>query len=118
MRDSLQRNFDIEARWVDSQARDTFENAHNSARLLNAAGIHRIVLITRATHMWRSVQEFDSAGMLVVPAPVGIMSQRGHESFMDYLPQPTGLLHSYWAIYESLGDVMRAAFDALHVRRQ
>lgn len=118
MRDSLQRNFNIEARWVDSQARDTFENAHNSVQLLTAAGIHRIVLVTRATHMWRSVQEFVSAGMQVVPAPVGIMSKRGHESFMDYLPQPTGLLHSYWAIYESLGDVTRVFVDALHVRRQ
>lgn len=118
MRDSLQRNFDIEARWVDNQSRDTFENAHNSAQLLSAAGIHRIVLITRATHMWRSVQEFIAAGMQVVPAPVGIMSKRDHESFMDYLPQPSGLLRSYWAIYESLGDVMRISFDELHVRRQ
>jgi uncharacterized SAM-binding protein YcdF (DUF218 family) len=118
MRDSLRRNFNIEARWVDNQARDTFENAHNSVQLLTSAGVHRIVLITRATHMWRSVQEFIAAGMQVVPAPVGIMSKRDHESFMDYLPQPSGLLHSYWAIYESLGDLIRASFDALHVRRQ
>src|SRR5450631_1669016 len=58
MRATLLRNFEIEPRWVDDQAYDTFENARNSVRLLAAAGVKRVVLVTHATHMRRSVHEF------------------------------------------------------------
>src|ERR1700761_8966600 len=50
----LARNFNQTARWVDNQARDTFENAQNSARILDAAGIHRIILVTLGMHMLRA----------------------------------------------------------------
>ncbi len=63
MRDTLRRNFAIDARWVDDQSHDTFENARNSVRLLKADGVSRIFLVTRATHMWRSVHEFTAAGI-------------------------------------------------------
>ncbi len=46
MQATLQRNFALEPRWVDDQAYDTFQNASNSARLLRADGVHRIVLVT------------------------------------------------------------------------
>ena len=55
MRETLLRNFSTTVSWVDSEAGDTFENARNSAKLLKAAGIHRVILITRSIHMWRSV---------------------------------------------------------------
>src|ERR1700736_682129 len=66
MRDTLLRNFSVDARWVDDQAYDTFENARNSVRLLKAGGVNRIVLVTNASHMWRSVHEFTDAGIEVV----------------------------------------------------
>src|SRR5271156_2047178 len=75
MRATLLRNFGIEPHWVDDQAYDTFENARNSVRLLQADGIHRIILVTHANHMWRSVHEFTAAGIEVVPAPAGILDQ-------------------------------------------
>jgi uncharacterized SAM-binding protein YcdF (DUF218 family) len=118
MRATLLRNFGIDAHWVDDKAGDTFENAHNSARLLKAEGILRIILITRATHMWRSVREFAAAGMDVVPAPVGILSQRGHASIMQYVPNADALLESYAAIYELLGDPVRELLAASHLRQQ
>jgi uncharacterized SAM-binding protein YcdF (DUF218 family) len=47
MHDSLQRNFGIETRCIDDQAYDTFQNARNSARILTADGVHRIVVSIR-----------------------------------------------------------------------
>lgn len=117
MHDTLLRNFDIDARWVDNQAGDTFENARNSVQLLKTDGIHRIILVTRATHMWRSVNEFTAAGVEVVPAPVGILSQRGH-GIVQYVPNPDALLHSHAAIYELLGEPVRAFFAASRLRKQ
>jgi uncharacterized SAM-binding protein YcdF (DUF218 family) len=116
MRDTLRRNFGIDARWVDDQAYDTFENARNSVRLLEADGVHRIVLVTRATHMWRSVHEFSDAGIEVVPAPVGILTPRDIGSSY-FLPNPDALLRAHAALYELLGEPVRAFLVASHLRR-
>jgi len=115
MRDTLLRNFDIQVRWVEDQSYDTFENARNSVRLLNADGVHRIVLVTRATHMWRSVQEFTAAGVEVVPAPVGILAVREFGIFR-YVPDAAALERSYAAINELVGEQVRLLLAALHLR--
>jgi uncharacterized SAM-binding protein YcdF (DUF218 family) len=117
MQATLQRNFAVDARWVDDQSYDTFQNAHNSARLLRADGVHRTVLVTHATHMWRAAHEFSDAGMEVVAAPVGMLAAR-NPGISRYLPQPDGLLRSYAAINELLGEPLRAFFAATHLRRQ
>jgi uncharacterized SAM-binding protein YcdF (DUF218 family) len=116
MRDTLRRNFGVDARWVDDQAYDTFQNARNSVRLLEADGVHRIVLVTRATHMRRSVREFSDAGVEVVPAPVGILAPRDI-GFSYYLPNPDALLRAHSAVYELLGEPVRAFLAASHLRR-
>lgn len=116
MRDTLQRNFGIEPRWVDNQAYDTFQNARNSARLLAVDGVQHIILVTRATHMSRSVHEFTAAGLDVVPAPVGILAERDF-GLLRYLPNPDALQRSHAAIYELLGEPVRAFLAATHLRR-
>ena len=87
MRATLLRNFEIEPRWVDDKAYDTFQNARNSVRLLAAVGVKRIVLVTHATHMRRAVHEFRDAGVEVVPAPVGMRSVRNY-GISRYIPTP------------------------------
>jgi uncharacterized SAM-binding protein YcdF (DUF218 family) len=116
MHDTLLRNFDISARWVDDQAYDTFENARDSVRLLKADGINRIVLVTHATHMWRSVHEFTAAGIEVVPAPAGILDQR-YSDITSYLPSTEALLRACVAINELLGEPVREFLAATHLRR-
>jgi uncharacterized SAM-binding protein YcdF (DUF218 family) len=116
MQGTLKRNFGIEPRWVDDQAYDTFQNAGNSAQLLKAAGVRRVVLVTRATHMWRAVQEFSTAGLEVVPAPVGIFAPRD-VGIDRFLPGPDALLRSNGAIYELQGEPVRLFLSATHLRR-
>jgi uncharacterized SAM-binding protein YcdF (DUF218 family) len=116
MRATLLRNFGIDPRWVDDGSYDTFENARNSVRLLKADGVDRIVLVTHGTHMWRSVQEFTAAGVEVVPAPAGMRAQREF-GFMNYVPNPDALQRAHAAIYELLGEPVRAFLAASHLRR-
>jgi uncharacterized SAM-binding protein YcdF (DUF218 family) len=117
MRATLRRNFDLDPRWVDEQSYDTFQNAHNTARILKPEGIHRVILVTRATHMRRSVHEVTAAGLEVIPAPFGILAPRD-VGVLNYVPNVTALGRSYAACYELLGEPVRVVLAATHLRRQ
>jgi uncharacterized SAM-binding protein YcdF (DUF218 family) len=117
MRESLARNFGIPVRWIDDRAYDTFENARNSAQLLRADGVHRIVLVTSATHLWRATHEFSATGLEVVPAPAGVLAVRDTGA-LRYLPNPMALVRSYAATYELLGEPVRQLLWLSHLRRQ
>lgn len=73
-----------EALWLESESRNTYENALFSARLLEERGIQRILLVTSAMHMPRSVILFESQGLEVVPAPTDFtVTQSGWERLRD-----------------------------------
>lgn len=116
MASTLWRDFGIRTRWVENRSGDTFQNAEFSERLLRADGIHRIILVTNSTHEWRAVHEFMSAGLEVVPAPVGTL-QREELDVMWFVPNADALIRSNLAVYELLGDTVRRTFAALHLRR-
>jgi uncharacterized SAM-binding protein YcdF (DUF218 family) len=115
MRDSLARHFGVQARWVEQQALDTFENARHSVPLLRADGVRRIVLVTNATHMRRAAHEFLDAGVGVVPAPMGFWSPPEHPA-PAWLPGVWDLMRSHDALYELLGETVRRLFSTLHLR--
>jgi uncharacterized SAM-binding protein YcdF (DUF218 family) len=117
MRASLARDFGVGTRWVENQSGDTYENARNSARLLRADGVTRIILVTSSTHLWRATHEFQSAGLQVVPAPVGVWAGRENRVF-TFVPSAAGLLRAYEALYELIGEPTREALAALHLRKQ
>jgi len=114
---TLRAIFDIEPRWIDHDAYDTFQNAQNTAALLQRDGIERVILITTAVHMRRSVREFAAAGLTVLPAPMDIQAQRP-PGVGNYVPSAGALLRSYGAIYELIGEPVRQLLAATHFRRQ
>lgn len=59
-----------DALWLESHSRNTYENAVYCAEILEAKGIRRILLVTSASHMPRSVLLFEAQGLDVVPLPV------------------------------------------------
>ena len=113
----LSRDFGVSVRWAENQSGDTYENARFSARLLQAAGIHRILLVTDSTHEWRAVHEFTGAGFDVVPAPVGGDVPRAH-GVAGFIPREAGLSRSSFALYELIGETAREFMAATHLRRQ
>lgn len=117
MRATLSRDFGIEVRWVENASGDTYENARFSERLLRAAGVHRIVLVTSSTHEWRAAHEFTAAGFEVVPAPVGGEVYHVY-GVSDFIPDINGMTRSHRALYELIGEPMRELMAALHLRQQ
>jgi uncharacterized SAM-binding protein YcdF (DUF218 family) len=113
---TLARNFGIQVRWFEDRAYDTFDNARNSALLLRADGVRRVVLVTSADHLWRAAHEFTAAGLELVPAPVGVLAER-EVGLRRYLPDISALGRSYMASYELLGEPVREFFAVTHLRR-
>jgi len=101
---TLKDDFGIEARWVETKSRNTFENAEYTSTILNGAGVRRILLVTHAYHMPRSRWVFEQYGFEVVPAPTSFNTlgkfERGP---FGYLPTAYGLRQSNRAISERIG---------------
>jgi uncharacterized SAM-binding protein YcdF (DUF218 family) len=115
MNASLFRDFGVQAKWVDEDAKDTYDNAHDCARILRSAGITRVVLVTSDTHLWRAAQEFEGAGLSIVPAPTDVWAP--HDMvIMRFVPQANGLARSYNAVYELVGEGIRDVLVATHLR--
>jgi len=116
MQVSLSRDFGVQAKWVDDAAKDTYDNAHDCARILRPAGVTRIALVTSDTHLWRAAHDFVAAGLSVVPAPADVWAPR-EIGTMRYVPTASGLWRSYEAIYELVGEGVREALVATHLQR-
>lgn len=103
---SLSRWFGTEARWVETESRNTHEHAERCAELLRAAGIERIYLVTHYWHMPRAVAAFRQIdGLEIVPAPLGF---GGGDPWPWYhpkwvLPGTVQLYASALALHEWIG---------------
>lgn len=54
---------------LESQSLNTNENARYTALKLEELGINRIILVTQASHMWRSLALFDKYGIAAIAYP-------------------------------------------------
>jgi uncharacterized SAM-binding protein YcdF (DUF218 family) len=58
-----------QAIWLQPKSQNTYEDALYCAQILKEKGITRVILVTSAMHMPRSVALFEKQGIQVVPAP-------------------------------------------------
>lgn len=98
----LREDFKTPVAWVEDQSADTAENALFSARILKAAGVRRVLLVTQALHMPRAQAEFVRNGIDVVPAPT-LFYSRSKWSPLMLVPTASGLYRSFYAIHEWMG---------------
>ncbi len=54
---------------LEDQSQNTLQNAQRSKQILEKLGVRRIILVTSAMHMPRSVHVFEKQGLEVIPAP-------------------------------------------------
>ena len=96
------QDYGMALRWVETQSRDTSENASLLAPMLKRDGISRIALVTDAVHMPRAVHEFGRHGLAISPAPTGFVrpTQLG---VLMWLPSPEGLSTTTRVLHELLG---------------
>jgi uncharacterized SAM-binding protein YcdF (DUF218 family) len=102
MRAALEQDFTVPVRWVEDRSRTTEENARFSAELLRRDGIGRVVLVTHAFHMPRSILAFRAAGLEVVPAPT-LATARQAFTLSALLPQINAFRSSALALHETVG---------------
>lgn len=92
----------LRVRWRESGSNDTGDNAREAARLLRAAGVRRVVLVTHAYHLPRARRLFEQAGLAVVPAATGYLSRQPLVP-QDWLPQTEGMRWVRLALHEWIG---------------
>jgi len=105
MRNALTSEYHVPVRWTEGRSRNTHENAVNSAAILKANGIARVILVGHSFDFPRSRREFEAAGIAVVAAPIGILGDDS-PSFDDFIPRVGGLQQSYFATYELLANIV------------
>ncbi|RME84084.1 MAG: YdcF family protein [Caldilineae bacterium] len=101
---------------VESQSRNTYENAAFTAAMLQPQGIHRIILVTSAIHMPRAVRLFQAQGFEVIPAPSDYLVSRAdlqilsrpdpRTQLVNLLPNPYYLYLNSLALKEYIGSVV------------
>ena len=70
-----------DAIWLESDSLNTYENALNTRKILETKDIDRIILVTSAAHMPRSVGLFEKQGFEVIPAPTDYtVTEQGWEN--------------------------------------
>ncbi len=102
--------------WIEDQSRNTYENAVFSQKILAERGIQKIILLTSATHMPRSVALFRKVGLEVIPAPSDIQvsdndlealrSLNPATQLLNLLPNPGSLGRLTVTMKEYLGIVV------------
>ncbi len=77
-----------DALWLDTKSLNTYENAVYSAEILREKGINRVLLVTSAMHMPRSVALFKKQGLEVIPAPADYtVTQEGWNNLFSDSPE-------------------------------
>ena len=102
MKEALETEYGVPVRWVEERSRNTRENAENSAAMMKAEDIGRVVLVLHAFDVKRAVPLFRDVGMRVVAAPIGIPRRNG-TLVDDLVPGIGALVTSYYACYELAG---------------
>jgi uncharacterized SAM-binding protein YcdF (DUF218 family) len=109
----LEEEFGAPVRWVETDSRNTAENARYSAAILDRAGIDTIYLVTTAFHMPRSRVAFEALGLRVVAAPTDNAPPDRGFAVLDLVPTASALEESELALHEMLGRVWYALVRAV-----
>ncbi len=82
---------------IENKSRNTLESARAVKGMFKGK---RIILVTSAYHMKRSVALFKKQGLEVIPAPAGYRAERRPAAFFSYVPNAASLSTSAAALSE------------------
>jgi uncharacterized SAM-binding protein YcdF (DUF218 family) len=100
----LQQDFKVPVNWREGQSLTTWENAGYSRDILQRAGVNRVLLVTQAFHMKRSVESLRQFGFDVLPAPTHFLGLFERPiTIKDFYPSATAFQLSSFALHEYIG---------------
>ncbi|MDZ7842525.1 MAG: YdcF family protein [Gammaproteobacteria bacterium] len=89
---------------METESRNTIENAEHSARIIAERGWNEVLLVTSATHMHRAVLAFRHAGVAVTPAPTDFLAvQSNRPAVLSWIPNAGALSGTTHALHEYIG---------------
>lgn len=100
---ALEYGVDRQAILLEEASRNTYENAVFTSELLRQRGLHRILLVTSASHMPRSVAVFRKQGLEVIPSPTDVQVVPRSFTPLLLLPSMEALAYSTTAFKEWVG---------------
>jgi uncharacterized SAM-binding protein YcdF (DUF218 family) len=98
-------DFNRPLRWLETESRDTRENALRTIAILKPAGIQHVILVTHAWHMPRAMRAFAEAapkGMRIEAAPMGL-ARRSESAALAWIPSSDGFALMRHVLHELLG---------------
>ncbi|WP_129139180.1 YdcF family protein [Modicisalibacter coralii] len=102
---AMRQVFDIRPTWLETQSRNTAENASETARVLQGTDIQRVLLVSQAWHLPRAVAAFEHAGLEAIPAPTEFAG-KPHLDPLAFVPRAYYLRQSSRALHEWLGRLV------------
>lgn len=106
---ALEEGFGVRAALREPRSLNTAGNARNSAAILKARGVGRVLLVTHSWHMPRAKAAFERAGVSVVAAPTAAVGdpfarlRNAGDLARALVPQASGLQASYYFVHEAAG---------------
>jgi len=88
---------------VDDEARTTFENATQSSRILERRGVHKIILVSSALHLFRAKRCFEKLGFEVIPCGCDYKATRFNPWIYKLIPNARSLSQFGEVCHEWLG---------------
>ena len=104
---SMEEDFAVPVRWQESTSQNTWENARNSAAILQAAGIRSVFVVTHAWHMRRALNAFAQTTIAAMPAPVPFSREIDLQP-RSFIPRASAWLTSYYGLHEWIGHAWYA----------
>ena len=99
----LANQFQIQSLALETDSKNTWENAHYSAILLKQRQIKKIAVVTHAWHMPRTLYSFAQAGVDAVAAPTNFIHRDEPIERKDWIPNAYKLNDSAHVIHEYIG---------------
>jgi len=88
---------------LEASSANTYQNATNTAALMNKRGFDRVLLVTSALHMRRALATFRSSGVTAVPVATDYQVVQTARTMLDVAPNAGALSGSTAAIHEYVG---------------
>lgn len=89
---------------VESESRNTYQNAVESKKLLANHGLKKILLVTSASHMPRALAVFRRQGVDAIPATTDVVVVDSQQpAVLEWLPSIGALAGTTHAVHEHLG---------------